>query len=133
MQRCFAERSLGVGANALHHRHQSVGALRREVLAEMQAAKLFRRVDAGDLLSRPSRIEREEFLIIAAGAEIAVELGVGVEERLVRQRPLHQSFGAGRDAWRPHRRQRRVRILSGGLYICADNSSARGGPLGQQA
>src|SRR5262249_9635545 len=45
---------------ALHHSHQPVGALRCEVLPEMQQAERGRRVEADDSMSRLAGIKREE-------------------------------------------------------------------------
>jgi hypothetical protein len=83
------------------------------------------------LQCREARIEREELLVVAGRAKIAVELGAGVEERLVVERALHQGGRTGRDARRPHRRDRRIGILRRGFGIDA-NASFGSRPRRQQ-
>src|SRR6516164_10638192 len=60
MESALRESGLCVAPDALHHGHQAVRALRREVLPEVQQAEYVWSIDADDLLSCLARIEREE-------------------------------------------------------------------------
>src|SRR5262249_29683682 len=75
MESALRESGLCVAPDALHHGHQAVRALRREVLPEVQQAECVRSIDADDLLSCLARIEREE-----NGNQPAHDVGVAIAD-----------------------------------------------------
>ncbi len=60
MQRALAKGRLGVGSDPLHHGHQAVRSLRRQMLVEMQLPEPLAGIDARDLLGGLARVEGEE-------------------------------------------------------------------------
>src|SRR4029078_4847018 len=60
MDSALREGRLGVVPDALHHVHQAIGERCGEMLLEMHQPECMRRVDAEDVLSRLTGVEREE-------------------------------------------------------------------------
>src|SRR5680860_156449 len=60
MQSTLAKGRLGVGSDPLHHGHEAVRSLRRQMLVEMQLAEPLGGIDARDLLGRLARVEGEK-------------------------------------------------------------------------
>ena len=84
----------GAAVRGMHHwASQALVVLVGLHLAAVVAAKAHR-APRERLQRREPGIERKQALVVAAGLEVAIELGIGVEERLVRQRALNQSRGA---------------------------------------
>lgn len=67
------ERCIRLAANALHHRHKTVGALRRQMLLEMQLLKKTRRIDCENLRRCLAGIDGEE-----DGDQAANDVGIAI-------------------------------------------------------
>ena len=68
-----AHDAAGVGADPLDHRGESVRALRRQVLGQLETPEHALRIDPNDLVRAPARVDRKEY-----GDQPPHDMGVAV-------------------------------------------------------